>query len=171
MKGTEKYMNNLSNKGEPPTKPIYLNLGCGDDYITYLDIKVVNVDKNKLVKCDLVLDLEKGSFPWKDNSIDGIVAKHLVEHFLNPIPFMNECWRVLKPDGQIYIEVPAGGTVDYYKDPTHMRPFIEQTFRYFAEWNILPSYGIKKWVITFIEGHRGGENENIIKVKMQPEKL
>ena len=149
---------------------VFLNLGCGEDYLEHPKGKVINVDQNSDVRCDLVLDVSKGKFPWKDSSIDGIIAKHLIEHFLDPIPFMNECWRVLKAGKEIYIECPIGGTVDYYKDPTHMRPFIEQTFKYFAEWNTLASYGIRTWEIVDMKSTRGGENENIIKVRMTPVK-
>lgn len=150
-------MSNSSKKGEQPTK-IYLNLGCGNDYLTHEDYNVINVDLNDAVKCDQVVDLENDTFPWDDNSVDGIVAKHVVEHIWKRDRFMNECWRVLKPGGNMYIETPKAGTHSYWKDPTHVSGWIKETFRYYCDWNTCPANLRKTWeMISCVEKMAGDD--------------
>ena len=44
------------------------------------------------------------------NSVDAIVASHFFEHIENTEKFFRECGEVLKPGGEIYIEIPAEHT-------------------------------------------------------------
>lgn len=126
---------------------LQLNIGSGSDYRENFD----NIDQNNLVKCDKVMNFEEAKLPYKDNSVDYILANHVLEHINNIVPFMNECHRVIKPSGVFHIEVPKAGTIAYWKDPTHVRGFVIETFRYFAEWNTCPAYGIKTWKIDSIK--------------------
>lgn len=140
-----------------------INLGSGTDYRKGW----INIEVSKDVRADYYLDVAKEVLPFADGSIDHIEAIDLFEHILYPIFTFNECWRVLRKNGTMYIEVPYGGTEDYYKDPTHVRPFIPKTFKYFAEWNTSPAYGIKTWEIIRIHSTLGGENQNRIYVTMR----
>jgi SAM-dependent methyltransferase len=45
--------------------------------------------------------------------------------------FMDEVWRLLKPDGQFMIVSPYSGSLGYWQDPTHINGFNELTFAYF----------------------------------------
>lgn len=126
---------------------VKLNIGCGNDYKD----GYVNIDQNNAVRCDKVIDLEEAKLPYDDNSVDFILALHVLEHIENIVPLMNELHRILKQGGTMHIEVPKAGTVAYWKDPTHVRGFVMQTFKYFAEWNIIPSYGIKTWEIQTLK--------------------
>lgn len=103
-----------------------LNLGCGMRYTQ----GYVNIDISEKVKADLILDLEDGKLPYKDNSVDEIQAKHLLEHIRNLIPLMNECYRVLARKGMFHIVVPQGEGI--WADPTHVRGFSELSCRYFC---------------------------------------
>ena len=143
-----------------------INLGSGTDYRGGW----INIELSHDVIADHYLDVSKDKLPFEDNSIDYIEAIDLFEHILYPTFPMNECWRVLKDGGTLYIEVPYGGTEDYYKDPTHVRPFIPKTFKYFAEWNTSPAYELKKWEILAMKSTLGGENQNRIFVSMRPVK-
>ena len=125
---------------------------------------------NQEINLKEALNCSAFEIPFEDNSIDYIEAIDLFEHILYPTFPMNECWRVLKDGGTLYIEVPYGGTEDYYKDPTHVRPFIPKTFKYFAEWNTSPAYELKKWEILAMKSTLGGENQNRIFVSMRPVK-
>lgn len=112
---------------------IRLDIGCGDNK---QGPDWVGMDYRKLPGVDIVQDLEL--FPWKDledNSVQVAVASHVVEH-INPakgtfINFMNEVWRVLKPNGEFAIACPYAGTHRYFQDPTHVNPCNETTWRYF----------------------------------------
>ena len=143
-----------------------INLGSGTDYREGW----VNIELSRKVKADHYLDVSKEPLPMTDSSVDYIEAIDLFEHILYPNFTFNECWRVLKPDGKLYLEVPYGGTIDYYKDPTHVRPFIPITFNYYAEWNTSDAYEIRPWDILDLRSTTGGENENRIFVTMQPKK-
>jgi SAM-dependent methyltransferase len=82
-----------------------------------------------------VVDLNRESFPWPDNSFDAITCMHLVEHLVDRAGLWRECARVLKPDGKVYVETPgplslsaetvtgpaAGSvTMNFFDDPTHI---------------------------------------------------
>lgn len=45
--------------------------------------------------------------------------------------FMDEVWRVLKPDGQFAMALPHGYSPGYLQDPTHCNPLNECTWLYF----------------------------------------
>lgn len=52
--------------------------------------------------------------------------------------FMDECYRILKPNCRMQIIVPAGQSVRGFQDPTHRRFFVYETFFYFVrEWRTL----------------------------------
>lgn len=142
-----------------------LNLGCGKDYME----GYVNVDLNENVNIDQAVNLETDVFPWEDNSIDHIVAKHVVEHIWNRDRFMNECWRVLKPGKTMYIETPKAGTVAYWKDPLHVSGWIKETFQYYCEWNTNPADNRRKWEMGSCEYRLpGDENEHIVCILKKP---
>ena len=95
----------------------------------------INVDMKPHPNVDIVHDLEDIPWPFPSNCANLLVASHLVEH-INPvksgfIKFMNEAWRILKPDGQFMIATPYAGSMGYYQDPTHVNPCNEVTWYYF----------------------------------------
>ena len=80
-----------------------LNLGCGTDWRE----GYINVDFNKDVKSDLIFDLNHLAYPFEDNSISEIIINHALEHLTISIPdFFKECYRILKPNGILHLEVP-----------------------------------------------------------------
>ena len=77
------------------------------------------------------------TLPWplKDKSVDLIRADHILnkvprenKHF---IKFMDECWRVLKYDGQMMIAISYGMSYEFISDPLNVNPLNETTFTYF----------------------------------------
>jgi len=49
--------------------------------------------------------------------------------------FMDECYRILKPDAWMHVIVPSGRSNRAFQDPTHRRFFVQETFAYFwADW-------------------------------------
>lgn len=83
------------------TKPIKLNLGCGDEILD----GYINCDMDS-AKADMLFDAAKIPFP--DNSIDEIRAYHLIEHFpfQKGLAVLREWFRVLKPHGKLVMETP-----------------------------------------------------------------
>lgn len=111
----------------------------------YISIDVIPSDG-----VDIVYDLENG-LPSKflENSVDEFLAKHVLEHIRNLMPLMDDMWSVLKPDGVLHIMVPNGHHLrSAYSDPTHVRTFVPETFRYWTQesLNAYP-YTNKAWRI------------------------
>jgi len=81
-----------------------VQLGCGANYIPGM----VNIDGNLFRKKDLWLDVTLG-LPFEDNSLSGIYASHILEHFETPVmkSVLRECYRTLRPEGRLRIVVPS----------------------------------------------------------------
>lgn len=73
---------------------------------------------------DISYDLRKG-IPLPDMSIDRIYTSHLFEHipYKELVLFINECFRVLKSNGELSVCVPnAGLYIRAYLDDHRFRP-------------------------------------------------
>jgi len=95
-----------------------LNLGCGPDYRK----GYINCDINPKMNPDLVMDLEE-ALPFKDNSIDFVLAESIWEHLNNRVHFIEEIHRVLKPKGKTIIKVPHYKYPSAWADVTHKFAF------------------------------------------------
>ena len=84
-----------------------LNLGCrvtelhqslADTGWTFVDIAGAHI----------TIDLRNFPWPFEDNSVDAILASHILEHCHKDVgkQFIVECYRILKPGGVISIAVP-----------------------------------------------------------------
>ena len=109
-----------------------INLGCGNVYKE----GYVNIDSSKDVKPDKVWNLEKIPLPFKANSIDEVLAYHVLEHVQNFIPLMNDLWRICKKNSLIKIKVPFYSSWGQFNDPTHVRFFTPFTFDYFCKFGV-----------------------------------
>lgn len=96
-----------------------INIGAGDtNYEGFL-----NCDYSNLFKPDYVFDLEKDKFPFDDNSVDEIIAYHVLEHLGEGyFHCLQEMYRVCKHGATINIKVPHYLSENQYHDPTHRRP-------------------------------------------------
>lgn len=111
-----------------------LDLGCGmRKGISGPTDTWIGIDVRPYKGVDYVLDAGKDPYPLKDNSVDFIRSIHLFEHFNSDEFFhaMEECWRILKPDGTLHVEVPRAGTRAFYIHPDHKLQFTEDTFGFF----------------------------------------
>jgi predicted SAM-dependent methyltransferase len=78
-----------------------LNLGAGDwrpDGWTSVD----------LAGADVVCDLRQPHWPFEPQSVDAMLASHVLEHFTREegANFLSWCWSYMKPGGVLYIAVP-----------------------------------------------------------------
>tara|TARA_Y100000034_G_C6805657_1_gene361751 strand:- start:152 stop:613 length:462 start_codon:yes stop_codon:yes gene_type:complete len=101
-----------------------LNLGCGTNYKKGW----LNVDINKKVKKDKIVNLEKFPYPFKNNEFNIIIMKHVLEHLEDTVKTMKELKRIINKKGMIKIEVPYYKNKGAFRDPTHKRFFTEDTF-------------------------------------------
>ena len=108
-----------------------LNLGCGQHKIE----GYVNVDQHG--DADMVHNLETFPWPWSDNSIEEIMAAHVLEHlgadFNTFAKIIQEIYRISTPNGLIKIVVPHPRHDYYLCDPTHVRPITADLFRLFSK--------------------------------------
>jgi len=109
-------------------KYMKLHLGCGNDYKK----GYVNCDISKNVNPDRVVDLEK-ELPFEDNSVNKVLANHVLEHVQNFVPLMHELRRICKKDAKIIIRTPFYSSWGQFNDPTHVRFFTPITFNYFKK--------------------------------------
>jgi SAM-dependent methyltransferase len=70
------------------------------------------------------VDLENGKLPYGDNEFDVIYSKSVIEHMLNPLNFVSESFRVLKPGGTLLVLTPdwEANYRTFFDDFTHVRP-------------------------------------------------
>ena len=121
-----------------------LVLGCGPAWPRrHGTHEEIFVDCRGGPNVDRVHDLNDAPWPFEDNSTDEIVALHLVEHLQCLVTFMDECHRVLRPGGQLYIVTPeAGNDPDLtHGDPTHVRCYRLATFRNYFTLAEAPKFG------------------------------
>lgn len=103
---------------------IRLNLGCGGDRRE----GYINIDYLPKTKPDIIADLDQ-YLPWQDNSIDEILCINILEHLKNPVQFLIECHRILKPGAKLIFRVPLAGTFTLFNDLTHRNNFTPKTFK------------------------------------------
>jgi SAM-dependent methyltransferase len=81
--------------------------------------------------------------PFDDNSFDSVSAYDFIEHIPRLITesnnirfpfveFMNEAYRVLKPDGIFYAITPCYPRDEIFVDPTHVNFITKGTYEYFT---------------------------------------
>lgn len=127
-------INYLVNRFNITTNMNVLEIGCGRcdflDEFNKMGITCYGVDKEiypKLYNKDLVksCNVSHNTLPFKNNSIDVIYHKSLIEHMYDPSHLMSESLRVLRPNGKIIILTPDWETQwkTFYGDFTHCRPY------------------------------------------------
>jgi SAM-dependent methyltransferase len=105
-----------------------LNLGAG----TLPERGWVNVDVVALPGIDVVHDLDVFPWPWPDGAADRVRAYDVFEHVWHPLPFMRECWRVLRPGGVLDLHTVHHGSPNYHRDPDHKRASDGQSMDYWV---------------------------------------
>ncbi len=125
-----------------------INLGCGN-------LKAegeFGVDSRKTEAVDLIHDLSEYPWPFKDEQFENATAKDIIEHILHVVPFVDECWRIIKPAGNLYIRTSYFMKEQAYTDPTHLHYFALDSFDFFDPSTPLGSnygwYTDKKWTVV-----------------------
>ncbi len=73
-----------------------LDLGCGNRKYTLGDNVVIGIDNVKLKEVDIVHDLNKFPYPFKNNEFDLIYTSHTLEHLDNLDKVFTELIRIMK---------------------------------------------------------------------------
>lgn len=143
---------------------IKLDIGCGENK---QQGGFVGIDIRDVPGVDIVHDVEVYPWPLPDECVVIAVCSHLVEH-INPhkfgfVNFMNEIWRVLKPDAWIAIACPYAYSPGFAQDPTHCNMINEATFTYFdPDQPLYQIYKPKPWRIASLNWSPVGNIETIL---------
>lgn len=94
-----------------------LNLGAGNDVIG----NAINHDRMRhRPEIVVVHDLNVLPWPWAENSFSLVVAKSVLEHLQHDLVVsLDECWRVLRPGGHLFVKLPLWDSDLAHSDPTH----------------------------------------------------
>jgi SAM-dependent methyltransferase len=91
-----------------------LDLGSGE---RRLRKGITNLDIVASPSVDIIADGHELPFP--NGVFDAVILQSVMEHVLEPETLLAECSRVIKPGGQIWVEVPfyypIHDTADYYR--------------------------------------------------------
>jgi len=142
-----------------------LDIGCGMRKAEGWD----GIDIRPYKGVDHVLNVGKDPYPYEDNTFDEVKAIHLLEHLYPEELFhcVEEVWRVCKPKGFFYIEVPKAMTPAYFAHPDHKIQFVQDSFAFFQ----VPHQGLD--VHGYLNGFWHVKAEDLpqsIHVKMYPNK-
>ena len=90
-----------------------------------------NVDLTNKYGADVIHNLEKFPYPFKDNTFDYILMDNVLEHLEDTIKVMEELHRISKPNAIINIIVPHCSGFMAFGSITHKRYFTSGTFNTF----------------------------------------
>ena len=94
-------------------------------------------------------DLISEKIPLKDNCVDFVFSKSVIEHLQNPVNFIQESFRVLKPGGKIIIMTPSwvhNHWGPFYIDYTHVTPFTLPSLKDFLELNNFSNVKVEHFI-------------------------
>ncbi len=110
-------------------RPLILDVGCG------INKKPgsVGIDHNLRTKADVLVELDRFPYPFRDSVFDGAQAVHVIEHVEDILGFVGELHRVVKPSGEVYIVTPHYTDFSSFCDPTHRHHLNSFSLRYFGD--------------------------------------
>lgn len=124
-------------------KELKLDIACGQN--KRAGFTGIDIAAGKQV--DIVHDLNKYPWPFKDSSVSEANISHYIEHVPDLVAFMNELHRIMKKGAQCTIVAPYYSSMRAWQDPTHVRAISEASFLYFnQEW--LRANGLDHYSIT-----------------------
>ncbi|MFC4161790.1 methyltransferase domain-containing protein [Chitinimonas lacunae] len=136
------------------TRPLRLNLGCGDKILPgYVNVDVVASRAGQ--RPDLLCDLHS-LHPFDDDSVDEILSVHVVEHFWRweVLDILKEWVRVLKPGAPLILECPnlIAACQRLLEDPVERsatdRRGQETMWVFYGDPNWQDPYMVHRWAYT-----------------------
>lgn len=112
---------------------VILQLGAGKQVLSRdPDDRVVRVDLRADTRPDVVLDLDRFPYPFRDDSFDLIDATDVLEHLEDVVRVMEEIHRIGRKGCQVSIATPHYSCANSFTDPTHRHHFGFFSFDYFT---------------------------------------
>ncbi len=106
-----------------------LDVGCG---INKRD-GAIGIDRNPASRADVLCELDRFPYPFRDSSFDALQAIHVIEHVSDVIRTMEEFHRLVRRGGEVYIVTPHYTDFSSFCDPTHRWHLNSFSLRYFGE--------------------------------------
>jgi SAM-dependent methyltransferase len=121
---------------------LILNLGSGKDWNPeYLNADILSsktpdwlVDISN-IKWGDTLETRFGQLEVVPGMFETILANDVLEHIPNLVDAMTNCKELLKVGGEMRIHVPYDLSLGAWQDPTHVRAFNENSWRYYTDWH------------------------------------
>jgi SAM-dependent methyltransferase len=111
--------------GNMPGENVILNVGSGNKRLRPW---VQNLDITPGSNVDYVASAE--CMPIESSSVDILITQETFEHISSPGAAMNEVFRVLKPGGQLYLQVPF--IIGYHSLPSDFWRFSQKGIEEFV---------------------------------------
>jgi ubiquinone/menaquinone biosynthesis C-methylase UbiE len=139
MKNKEEQKENLQNK-----EKVKLNLGCGEDIRKdWINLDCINFDG-----VDVVCDLKKLPWPFKDNTFDEIYSRGTLMLLPDLINSMKELGRICKNGAKISMIEACFPCISTFQDPLVKTVFTYYTMDYFnGDYHGYTAPGIKFRII------------------------
>jgi predicted SAM-dependent methyltransferase len=141
-----------------------LNLGAGKKIVP----EAVNVDRLWLPGIDWAQDLSVLPWEFQDGAFDKVLAFAIFEHLtIDLVEVMDECWRVLKPNGLLRVKVPHWQSEQAHNG-IHRWQYNEHAFDLFdpatRNGRVYDYYTHRKWVLEDCKRKAGSIYANLRKV-------
>jgi SAM-dependent methyltransferase len=128
-------------------------------YVDYLDEAGLRESHNETLRAGRplvvpdVIDDGSSLSTFADDSLDFVVANHMLEHVEDPIATLEHQLRVLKPEGILYLSLPDARESF---DAPRPRTTVEHLLRDHSEGPAVSRREHYEECAHFIEGHNGG---------------
>jgi len=108
-----------------------LDVGCGINKLA----GSIGIDRNPGTKADVLVELDRFPYPFRDSSFDGLQAVHVIEHVSDVIKTIEEFHRLVRAGGEVFIVTPHYTDFSSFCDPTNKWHLNSYSLRYFGEDN------------------------------------
>jgi SAM-dependent methyltransferase len=105
-----------------------LNLGCGQKRLD----GAINLDRIPAVNPDVVHDIDKFPWPFRENQFNEVHANDVIEHCSDVVVTMEEIHRICQRGAVVRITTPHFSSANSFVDPTHRYHFSYFSFHYFT---------------------------------------
>jgi len=121
-----------------------IDIGCGAGYGSYMllgaaqEVTGIDVDEEAVAHAKINYEADNLHFtladvaaiPFPDNSFDAAVCFEVIEHIENPLDFLKEASRIIRPDGTFIISTPNGAVkISSQPNPFHVKEYTIHEFR------------------------------------------
>jgi SAM-dependent methyltransferase len=106
-----------------------LDVGCGINK----KAGAIGIDRNPASRADVLCELDRFPYPFRDSSFDSLQAVHVIEHVSDVIRTMEEFHRLVRGGGEVLIVTPHYTDFSSFCDPTHRWHLNSFSLRYFGE--------------------------------------